>query len=125
MLVSEIVNSCSNEKVAGAALASIGGAFAARVVAFAESEGVEAGRMAAALVRRFAQNAVAVDWQVLRLAIAGTDQPVLAGLRHILEAGMSDADAADGLGPAQTAVLHRPIVAGRSNSGARYAHAVF
>ena len=95
MLVSEIVKSCSNDKVAAAALASIGGPFAARLIAHAESEGLEAGRMAAEMVHHFAQNADSRDLQALRLALVGTDQPVLSGLRHILEAGLHAASAAE------------------------------
>ena len=95
MLVSEIVTSCSNDKVAAAALASIGGPFAARVVAHAQSEGLEVGCLAAAMVHRFAQNATARDWQALRSSIAGTDQPILSGLRHILEAGLRAARVAE------------------------------
>ena len=108
MLVWEIVRSCSNDKVAAAALASIGGPFAARIVAQAQSEGLEVGQLAAAMVRRFAQNAATDDWQSLRFSIVGTDQPILSGLRYILEAGLhaaTDADfqpagkAASGQGP--------------------------
>ena len=95
MLVSEIVKSCSNDKVAAAALASIGGLFAARLTAHADNEGLEVGRMAAEMVHHFAQNANARDLQALRSALVGTDQPVLSGFRHILEAGLHAASAAE------------------------------
>lgn len=85
MLMHEIVHSCSNDHVAQAALGSIGGAFAARIVAVAENEGLTSGELAAAHVARFRASAQPQDWQALSRAIRHADQPVLAGLRHILE----------------------------------------
>ena len=88
MLVREIVNSCSNDHVAQAALGSIGGTFAARIEALAESEGLKGGSYAAGHVASFKNAASARDWDALRDAIRCHDQPVLAGLRHILQAAI-------------------------------------
>ena len=88
MLVHEIVHSCSNDHVAEAALVSIGGVFAARVAALADGEGLTAGALAATHVARFRQSAQPQDWQALARAIRHADQPVLAGLRHILETAL-------------------------------------
>lgn len=116
MLVSEIVKSCSNDKVAAAALASIGGPFAARLIAHADSEGLEAGRMAAEMVHQFSQNASARDLQALRSAIVGTDQPVLSGLRHILEAGLYAAKAAETQSTGETSSGRAPMRICRAHS---------
>ena len=94
MLTRDIIVSCSNAKVAQAALASIGGPFASRVEAHAEGLGIEAGELAADIVRRFAAQALPQDWDSLVQAMAGHDQPVLAGLRHILDAGLAKGDGA-------------------------------
>ena len=92
MLTRDIIVSCSNAKVAQAALASIGGPFACRVEAHADGLGMEAGELAADTVRRFAIGAKARDWDALVQAMTGHDQPVLAGLRHILDAGLDKGD---------------------------------
>lgn len=125
MLVWEIVRSCSNDKVAAAALASIGGPFAARIVAHAESEGLEVGQLAAAMVRRFAQNAATDDWQALRFSIAGTDQPILSGLRYILEAGLHAAIDADLQPGGKAASGHGPMRMRRVAHASHPVHAVF
>lgn len=85
VLVREIISSCSHPNVAQAALASIGGQFALRFETHADSLGLKSGSMAAQAVRRFADAAQIREWDLLRHAMAGSDQPVLAGFRHILE----------------------------------------
>ena len=92
MLTREIISSCSNARVAQAALASIGGPFAARFEAHADGIGMDMGLLAAQTVRQFAETARPRDWDMLRDAITGADQPVLAGLRHILAISLRDAD---------------------------------
>lgn len=89
MLIKEIVNSCSNDHVAQAALGSIGGVFAARIEALAERDGLKGGTFAAGHVSSFKNSASARDWNALRDAIRFDDQPVLAGLRYILEQAIS------------------------------------
>ena len=88
MLIQEIILTCSHAAVAEAALASMGGSFAAQFETRADALGIEAGALAADAVRRFAKKARGHELSLLRDAITGHDQPVLAGLRHILEASL-------------------------------------
>ena len=90
MMVRDIINSCSNEKIAEAALASIGGTFAERVRATARKSGVAAGTFVAMTVRSFARRAGERDYHALRDAVLGTDQPVLHGLTLILRPALAD-----------------------------------
>ena len=97
MIVREIVRTCSNPHVARAAVASIGGDFARRVSRDAEKRNLTSGFFAAGLVRRFSRNAGERDWKGVGEATRGADQPILSGLRYILEHGAeldeSDVDA--------------------------------
>ena len=101
MIVREIVRTCSNPHVARAAVASIGGDFARRVSRDAEKRNLTSGLFAAGLVRRFSRAAGARDWEGVDEATRGADQPILSGLRYILEHGVeldeSDADPEMGL----------------------------
>jgi hypothetical protein len=96
MIVREIVRTCSNPHVARAAVASIGGDLARRVSRDAEKRNLTSGLFAAGLVRRFSRAAGARDWEGVDEATRGADQPILSGLRYILEHGAeldeSDAD---------------------------------
>ena len=85
MIVREIVRTCSNPHVARAAVASIGGDFARRVSRDAEKRNLTSGLFAAGLVRRFSRRAGARDWEGVDEATRGADQPILSGLRYILE----------------------------------------
>ena len=93
MLMDDIFHSCSHEKVAQAAVASIGGAFADRVRQVAAVRGLTPGAFAASAVRRFDRTASSDARDILRRALRGTDQPVLHGLRLILEPSLENADA--------------------------------
>ena len=94
MLMDDIFHSCSHKKVAQAAVASIGGAFADRVRQVAAVRGLTPGAFAASAVRRFDRTAASGDARdILRRALRGTDQPVLHGLRLILEPSLENADA--------------------------------
>lgn len=84
MLVADIINSCSNTKVAEAALASIGGDFAARIRAAAAASGLEVGAFVAQEVIAFAEEAKRGDWSALDKVMSGAERPILSGLRHIL-----------------------------------------
>ena len=84
----EIVRTCSNAHVAHAALASIGGEFARRFAADASRRDLPSGVLAARLVRAFADNADGEDWDQVGVAIRGADQPILSGLRYILDRGL-------------------------------------
>lgn len=105
-IVQEIVHSCSNGHVAQAALGSIGGAFAARMEALAEREGLTAGVLAAQLVQRFEACADEREWAALRQAVRASEQPVLRGLQHIVEVGVAPARNGGGL-PESAAMASR------------------
>ncbi len=92
MIVREIVRTCSNPHVARAAVASIGGDFARRFSSDAEKRNLTSGIFAAGLVRRFSRHAAEGDWEGVGEATRGADQPILSGLRYILERGV-------GIGP--------------------------
>jgi hypothetical protein len=87
MIVREIVRTCSNPHVARAAVASIGGDFARRFSRDAAKRNLPSGLFAAGLVRRFSRQAGERDWQGVGEATRGADQPILSGLRYILERG--------------------------------------
>jgi hypothetical protein len=91
MLMDDIFHSCTHEKVAQAAVACIGGAFAARVRHVAADRGLTPGAFAAKAVRRFDHNASGDARDILRRALRGTDQPVLHGLRLIVEPSLDEA----------------------------------
>jgi len=92
MVLREIIRSCSHPIVAEAALRSLGGATALRVASEAASVHRDSGAHVAERVRDFAAEACVSDWRALARAIRGADQPVLAGLKHILESAPKSAD---------------------------------
>lgn len=82
----DLINSCAHGAVARAALGSIGPAFADRVCVAARRSGADdAGAFAAKSVRAFAREADAAELRRLAGAMEGKDQPVLEGLRFILD----------------------------------------
>jgi hypothetical protein len=85
MIVREIVLTCSNPHVARAAILSIGGDFARRFSRDAAKRNLTSGAFAAGLVRRFSRHAGDCDWKGVGEATRGADQPILSGLRYILE----------------------------------------
>ena len=87
MIVREILRTCSNPHVARAAVASIGGDFAQRFSHDAAKRNLTSGILAAGLVRRFSRAAGAREWEGIDEATRGADQPILSGLRYILENG--------------------------------------
>jgi hypothetical protein len=87
MIVREILRTCSNPHIARAAVASIGGDFARRFSRDAEKRNLTSGILAAGLVRRFSRQAGAREWEGIDEATRGADQPILSGLRYILENG--------------------------------------
>ena len=84
----EIVRTCSNAHVARAAVASIGGEFAERFAASASRRDLPSGVLAARLVRAFATKADDEERERVDKATRGADQPILIGLRHILDRGL-------------------------------------
>jgi plasmid stability protein len=91
MLMDDIFHSCAHEKVAQAAVACIGGAFAERVRHVAADCGLTPGAFAAKAVRRFDRSASGDARDILRRALHGTDQPILHGLRLIVEPSLEEA----------------------------------
>jgi len=90
--IDEIVHTCSNEKVAQAALASLGLVFATRVRGEAECHGVSAGAYVARLVNEFDTTADAGERRCIDKAMERADQPILAGLRLIIESRLNVED---------------------------------
>lgn len=100
MIVREIVVTCSNPHVARAAVGSIGGDFARRFATEAARRSLSSGVLAGRLVRRFSLRATDGEWDGVGQATRGADQPVLSGLRYILERGLDsdEEEAAPSLG---------------------------
>ena len=85
MLLREIVHTCSNRHVAEAALACIGGDLAIQVSANARRRQESAGAFVVRTVKSFVREANDESWEDLGDALQGSDQPILTGLRYILD----------------------------------------
>jgi hypothetical protein len=85
MIYHEIVRTCSNSYVADAALLSIGGEIARAVANDANRHDMSRGAYAAKLVREFAHRADDGDERRVVAAAHRSQQPILSGLRYILE----------------------------------------
>jgi hypothetical protein len=83
-MLEEILRSCSNPHIAGAAVASVGGVFAARVRLLAGAAGMNEGAFAAREVIRFAEESGEAQRAKLAAAMRGSDQPILLGLQLII-----------------------------------------
>lgn len=88
MRLREVLHTCANEKVAEAALLSLGGPFARTVADTAAKRGVPLGLFVAALARHFENQAGTCVWTQAEQAMRGADQPVLVGLYVILAQGL-------------------------------------
>ena len=88
MIYREIVHTCSNSYVADAALISIGGEIARAVADDANRHAMTRGAYAAKLVRDFATHADDCERGRVLAAAQGSEQPILSGLRYILEKGV-------------------------------------
>jgi hypothetical protein len=88
MIYREIVHTCSNSYVADAALISLGGEIAQVVADDANRHAMSRGAYAAKLVRDFAREAKDGDQMSVAAAARGSEQPILSGLRYILERGV-------------------------------------
>jgi hypothetical protein len=84
MILHKIVRSCSYPPVARAALASIGGEFAAQIEARALRCNISPGVLVARIVEEFSSRASHKERSGIQEAARGADQPILAGLRYIL-----------------------------------------
>jgi hypothetical protein len=118
MLRCEIIRTCSNEKVAEAAVLSVGSPFKDRVALLAAASGSPVGAYVAHLVRRFRDEANESDLAALTRATAGSDMPILDGLRWIVE-GMTG----DSRGNSAGHGLARPGGADRGGKAVRCAQA--
>jgi hypothetical protein len=85
VLVDEIIHTCSNEKIAHAAVASIGFVFALRVKTTADVHGLSIGAFAAKIVHEFGCAADECERKAVRRAMELSQQPILGGLQTILE----------------------------------------
>jgi hypothetical protein len=94
MMFAEIINTCTNEKVAEAAIASISVAFLNDMRRYADAHDMGVGEYAAGLVRRFKWRASECERKTLNVSMDGSQAPVLAGLRYILETMMKEEDSA-------------------------------
>lgn len=83
-LIAEIVHTCSNEKVAQAAVASLGSDFAGKVRDKATTYGMTVGAFTANVVLDFHKSVGEAEKEAIRKAMRGADQPILLGLSHIL-----------------------------------------
>lgn len=90
MQLVEIVKTCSHEKVAQAAVASIGSEFQQRIETAARERGLRSGIFVALAVRCFGRTAGDDEWTDLARAMEKKDMPILSGLRHILEVTLTD-----------------------------------
>jgi hypothetical protein len=84
----EVIHTCSNEKVAEAALISLGGAFAKTAAVTAAQRSVSQGCFVANLARDFERHAGTCVWAQAEQAMRGADQPVLVGLFFVLAQGL-------------------------------------
>lgn len=113
MLLGEIIKTCSHEKVAQAAVASIGAEFHRRVEKAARERGLRTGVFVALAVRCFGRTAGDDEWAALARAMERKDMPILSGLRHILEVALADqARASSRCGFARRTSVAGPISAG-------------
>jgi hypothetical protein len=108
MLVADLIHSCSNETVAQAALSCIGGRFAERVRVAAQEKGMNVGRFVSVVVRDFARRADEGVREALRERITGDDQPLLSGLRAVLECALEDGT----IFVEDEMMMHRPLRVG-------------
>jgi hypothetical protein len=84
-LIAEIIHTCSHEKVAQAAVASMGADFAGKVGASADARGLSIGAFTARAVRDFGSRVGDEEKQALQALMYHADQPILTGLQHILQ----------------------------------------
>lgn len=105
MLIADLIHSCSNEKVAEAALCCLGGRFAENVNVAAREKGMSAGAFVVAVVHEFSRQADAATRESLREKIISDDQPLLEGLRTLLEGALRES-----LMPDEAAMVFAPMV---------------
>ncbi len=85
MQLAELFNSCAHDRVAAAAVASLGDGYLRDVVGVATSQDMSVGHYVSSAVRCFAVQADDGERSALRSAMRGAPAPVLAGLDYILQ----------------------------------------
>jgi hypothetical protein len=89
MRSTELFRSCANEHVAAAALACIGGALKKRVATAARRADLTTGAFVARLVADFDRKASPRRRKSLEQGMFREQTPILAGLRHVVEAALA------------------------------------
>lgn len=84
MLIEEIIRSCVSERVAEAAVASIGYGFTDRIAVAAVQYDMSVGAYVVVAVNRFAKHGDEAELRSVRLAMKAAQEPLLAGLHRIL-----------------------------------------
>lgn len=84
MIMSDVLHSCTHRQVAEAAIASIGGDFAAAVRLHASGTGQSVGDFTADRVRLFSRRASERDWRHVADKMRGEDLPLLSGLQVVM-----------------------------------------
>jgi len=80
-----LIHTCSNEHVARAALRSVGGELAARVVREADRSGKSVGAYVAQTLSDFERSADLIAWAAAERSSRDADQPLLAALYFVLD----------------------------------------
>jgi hypothetical protein len=91
MRTSELFRTCSNEHVASAALACIGGALQRRVESAARRAGISRGEYVVHLLLDYERKADLKRKKALQLGMDQHEMPILAGLQHVVEIALEDA----------------------------------
>lgn len=91
MRSTELFRSCSNEHVAAAAIACIGGALEKRVAAAARGAGLSHGAFVVRLLTDYDRMASPKRRTALEQGMSRGDMPILAGLRHVVETALEGA----------------------------------
>ena len=84
MLIEEILRTCTNRKVANAAVLSIGQRFSAEIERLADSEGTSVGDYVAETVLQFARSGDEAKMRSVACAMERSQEPILAGLHRLL-----------------------------------------
>jgi hypothetical protein len=107
-LIAEIIHTCSHEKVAHAAVASMGACFAGRVGVTAGAHGLSIGAFTARVVQEFGKSSGEAEKDALRRVMDGSDHPILTGLQHILLPAIEGKGLRGGSSPVSAGGKRRP-----------------
>lgn len=84
MLIEEVARTCANDRVAHAAVASIGRNFLAEVTGRANAHDMSVGAFTSMYVNRFLRHGEEGELRSVVVAMKGSQEPVLAGLHRIM-----------------------------------------